>query len=215
MIWGLNPSSIHWPRLMLDLNPHILKNSSLIPREAFQVMYGENTFLISPLYSRTHALYTPPIRDTVRNLQIDVNSNYRWPYPARLSFITVLRAFESPAIIRGTLDIILRMNHPDKDLLDWLAVALCRFTNFQTVQIAFADTRHSAFICVGLHEQYKDTFTSVFEPTLPLVNLCGPKFHRCFQLKLIRIGDLRETRSCDASTLVTTTRAPHTYMTLR
>lgn len=107
----------------------------------------------------------------------------------------MIRAFGSPAIVRGTLDIILPVNHPDKDLLDRLAVDLCRFTNFETVQIAFADTRHSAFICVGLHEQHKDTFTSVFEPTLPLVKVCGLKFHRCFQLKLIRIGYPKEKGS--------------------
>ncbi|MCJ1271625.1 hypothetical protein MMC22_011529 [Lobaria immixta] len=182
MVWGLRPYSPHWPRLMLDLNPPILKTSSLIRREAFQVMYGENTFLISPSYSRTHALYTPPVRDVLRKVQVDVNSNDRWPYLARGSFIPVIRAFDSPAIIRGTLDIILRVNHPVNELLDWLAVALCRFTNFETVKIAFADSGYAASICVALREEHMDTFTSYLGPARPFDTEYGLTFHpRQFQ----------------------------------
>lgn len=167
---------------MLDLNPPILKTSSLIRREAFQVMYGENTFLISPSYSRTHALYTPPIRDVVRKVQVDVNSNDRWPYLARGSFIPVIRAFGSPAIIRGTLDIILRVNHPVNELLDWLAVALCRFKNFETVKIVFADSGYAASICVALREEHMDTFTSYLGPARPFDTEYGLTFHpRQFQ----------------------------------
>lgn len=62
-------------------------------------------------------------------------------------------------------------NHPDNDLQDWLAVALRRFTNFETVQITNVDvTVERSFMHhtrPGLRERHKDTFTSL--ATVPLI----------------------------------------------
>ena len=173
------PLATDWPSRVYNLFPAILTTCKLIRREAFQIMYGENTFYTSNVHRAPTLLSNPQIRDTIRNVHAAVRLHETAPYRRGSSFIHVIREFGSPAVIRGTLDIILRVDPFQNGMLRWFVRALPCFTNFETVQIEFVDESGQGYaqqLCLQFCDRHKDTFTPVFGPALSFAEGCGLRF---------------------------------------
>lgn len=174
------PLSTYWLLAAYQTSPAILHTSRQIRQEAFQVLYGENTFYIGAMHPRLSILNNPQIRDTIRNVHFDVQLNDPLPDRRRSTFINMIREFGSPAIVRNTLYLIFRVAPYHNNLLHWFGRALPGLTNFRTIQCQFLPSSvHSlaASLCPVLCNIYKRTLTPVFGPALSFSNGCGLTFH--------------------------------------
>ncbi|MCJ1428710.1 hypothetical protein MMC29_006621 [Sticta canariensis] len=153
-----NPLSTYWIG-SYDPFPAILNTSSLIRQEAFQVFYGENTFYIGNVHPGFSILNNQQIRNTILNVRFIFRLNDPSPNRARTNFINLIEAFGSPAIVRRTLTIIIRVGPFYNHLFDWLNRGLPRFTNFRNVIFRYVpDSSHLCAkgfcpIVCQLHEQ--------------------------------------------------------------
>ena len=175
------PLTTCWAGAPYQPFPAILRVGRLFRREAFQVMYGENTFYISSMYPTCSILDSRQIHDVIQNVHIDVWLTYSSLSGAsqrRVSFINTIREFGSPTITRGTLHIIFHVSCLYRDvLLNWFTTALLRFTNFRVVLIEYVDSITVGDTCRVLCNTHRDTCTPVFGPALSLDTGIGLEFH--------------------------------------
>lgn len=175
-----SPLSTYWPRTLYVSFLAILRTSSLIRQEAFQVFYGENTFSMSYLHPRRSILNNQRVADTIQNVRFDAHVNDPSPWWRQRNFVNIIHEFGSPAIARGTLTIIFNVESHENNWLAWYARALPRFTNFRTLRIEFSDASpygRLQGICFLLAEEHQDTFAHLFGPAVFFANNCGLEFH--------------------------------------
>lgn len=161
-----NPLSTYWIGSYHPI-PAILNTSSLIRREAFQVFYEENTFYIGNMHPIISILNNQQIRNTILNVQFTFRLNDTSPNRARRNFINLIEAFGSPAIVRRTLTIIIRVGPSNNHLLDWLNRGLPRFTNFRNIMFRYVP--HSAHLraeraCPNVCRVHERILPPVFGP---------------------------------------------------
>lgn len=182
--------------------PAILSTCQLIRREAFQVIYGENFFDIDFYPYLSSMLTNQHIRDAIQNIHFepelyglsasrtdDALSCYALAYLSRLKMITLVREFGSPAIVRGTLNIIFHVGAYENSMFPWFLKAVHRFTNFRIIQFEF----HAGFplihaddfpdlplaekLCPHLCDVLQHSLTPVFGPAQAFANGCGRRFY--------------------------------------
>lgn len=159
--------------------PPILNTCALIRREAFQVLFGENTFYLGFMHPTFSILSSQHISDTIQNVRFDVRLNDTSPNRCRRRFIDLIQVFGSPAIVRGTLDIIFRVAPYHNDLLAWFYTGLPRFTNFRTLRFEFvASCAHRlaerwCFLYCTIHRIH---FTPAFGPGVFFADGRGVQF---------------------------------------
>ena len=147
--------------------PAILNTSRLIRREAFQVFYQENTFYIGGMHPVISILSHQQIRNTIMNVQLTIRLNDPSPDRARGNFINLIEAFGSPAIVRRTLTIIIRVGPFNNHLLKWLDRGLPRFTNFRNIVFRYvADSAHlrAIGVCNKVCRIHEIILSPVFGP---------------------------------------------------
>lgn len=175
------PLTTSWTGAPYQPFPAILSAGRLFRREAFQVMFGENTFFISSMHPMRSILDSPQIHDAIQNVYFNVWLTYTSLSQRRLSFINVIREFGSPAITRGTLHIIFHVNGLfHDDLFNWFTRALLRFSNFRVVLIEYVDSTTIGIgedTCRALCNTHRDTYTPVFGPALSFANGHRLQFH--------------------------------------
>lgn len=118
---------------------NILRTSRLMYREASGVLYRENQYNFTKcfgLYSGCSLAHFPRVRDTIRNIQLDIHP---WPMRVRImeigQFLRLIDLFGNPSILRGTLTVCFVSIDLSFRRLKWFIRALGRFTNFQTVEL--------------------------------------------------------------------------------
>lgn len=161
------PLSTYWLLAAYQTSPAIFHTSRQIRQEAFQVLYGENTFYIGAMHPRLSILNDPQIRDTIQNVHFDVRLNDSSPDRRRSTFINMIREFGSPTIVRNTLNLIFRVAPHHNNLLYWFGRALPRFTNFRSIRCEFLpSSAHSlaASNCPVLCNIYNGILTPIFGP---------------------------------------------------
>lgn len=139
-------------------------------------MYGENTFFISFMHPRYSILKSQRISDMIQNVRISLRLYDRFP---TFNFLHVIREFGSPAIVRATLIIVLRVDENQNGLLPWVVRAMPRFTNFRMVQIEFIDDSfqdNAQGVCLELCNRHRDTFTPVLGPSVSYADGRGLRF---------------------------------------
>lgn len=174
------PLPTHWRGGYYNIRPDVLTTCKKIRREAFEIMYGENTFWINTVQPNRGMLNNQQIKDTIRNVHVDVQINDTWPHGRRLSFIRVLRAFGSPAIVRGTLNIVLHVVLNGIEMLPWLVGALPRCINFRIVQIELEDGSGLGLargLCLILCNTLEAAMTPVFGPAQSFADGYGLRFY--------------------------------------
>lgn len=169
--------------------PAVLRTCRSIRQEAFQVMYGENTFYLDSCHPSYSILDNRQIHDAIQNVHFNVEICFRSLYTRRSIFINMLNEFGSPTIIRGALHLVFHVRglyHDEllrfaragpgvyrDDPLNWYARALPRFTNFRVVRIEYKD--HVTLgvredICCILYNTHREFLTPIFGPALPLAD---------------------------------------------
>ena len=122
----------------------IMRTNRLIHREAFNVLYRENTFggeFFNPLGSSTLSQF-PRLIDAMQNLELLIRPSER--SSGMRKFTSLIRHFGNPCIIRNTLAVHFDMfdanyESTSLDSLDWFLLALTFFTHFRTVELVFND----------------------------------------------------------------------------
>lgn len=175
------PLSTYWKGSGYLRYPAILKYCTVIRREAFQILYGENVFYLGFMHRTVSILRNPRIGDMIQNIHFDVRLNEESPARRRSIFISLLREFGTSAILRGTLNIIFRVDPHNNDLLSWFARGLPRFTNFRTIQMEFLPGSSAQSIAAShylmLCRTYEADLAPVFGPALSFADGRGLKFH--------------------------------------
>lgn len=185
------PISTEWPIAGYERFPAILSICTLVRREAFQVMYGENFFEIGFTHPTYSILDNQKISDTIQNFHFVAGWSTDELAPKnRQDFIDIIRQFRSPAIVRGTLDIIFHVGHR-REHFSWLPIYLRAFTNFRVIQIKFVFTfsdrcypfygHRDLFNVEEVYSIFRGAFerslTPVYGPALTFADGCGLQFH--------------------------------------
>lgn len=177
------PLSMYWPGRAYQPFPAILNTCTRIRQEAFRVLFRENIFYVGFLHPRLSSLNYRRINDTIQNIHVDIQLYSISPFGSRSQLIHLVREFGSPAIVRGTLNIILRVRPSRNQLYFWVGLTLPRFTNFRIVRIEYlADsaphrTDLTETICrqyCAIDEQY---FPVYFGPAISFADGCGLEYH--------------------------------------
>lgn len=175
------PLSTYGPGADCQLFPAILNTCTLIRREAFQIMYGENFFYIGLMHPIHSILNNRRIRDTIQNVHFETRLNHTSPYVSRMNFIHVIKEFGSHAVVRGTLNIIFRVGPYNNDpSVSWFAICLRRFTNFRIIQIEFVTSCahcRAEQLCPLLRDIQEYHLTPVFGPARSFANGRGLQFY--------------------------------------
>lgn len=172
--------------------PDIINTCHLIRREASQVMYGENIFSFEIHSYLTHYIVDKSyFHDSIQNIHFEPQLYDPWELAegtsrswSQFRLLTLIREFGSPAIVRGTLYIILDMGNgsPD-DLFLWFLKALRHLNNFKIVQFEFLvrsrDGEHRLDKSIGdeLCEDLKRSLTPFFGPAESINDEQGLRFH--------------------------------------
>lgn len=167
--------------------PAILNTCHTLRREAFQIMYEENTFNFDFDSDPEHCmLNNRQIHDAIRHVHFE---SWLYDYPghyssvarSRSKMLNLVRKFGSPAIVRGTLKVIFHVDAYDHNLISWYICRLRTFTNFKMVLVEFRPGYPLPFshdfslpepwplLC----EILKDALTPTFGPALSFANACG------------------------------------------
>lgn len=178
-----HPLSTEWPGAGYQPFPAILHTCTLIRREAFQVMYGENTFYMDFMHPTHSILKNRQLRDRIQNVEFEANL---CDLSSQTKFLHLMREFGSPSIVRGVLNIIFRVGASENDgLHSWFAVSLRKFTNFRIIQIeyvaAFRSSLPGAYdlaqqLCPILCDAHKHSLTPVFGPAISFTCRHGLRF---------------------------------------
>ncbi|MCJ1268947.1 hypothetical protein MMC22_008835 [Lobaria immixta] len=174
------PLSTDWIVSAYRPYPAILNTNFLIRREAFQVLYGENMFSIGSSHPRYSILPNRRIRDTIQNIHLSVRLDDPLLYGRRSGFLRLIREFGSPAIVRGTLNVLFHVSAHDNEMFFWFVRGLPRFTNFRSIRFEFMACypdpiaeRLSPTLC-NMHEEL---FTPIFGPATYFANGRGLEYH--------------------------------------
>lgn len=172
LLLGHRPLSTYLPDEDYQPFPAIINTSELIRQEAFQVMYGENIFYIGFRHPRDSILSNRQISDTIRNVHFEayLDARYLAASAIRLNFDEVIQEFGSPAIIRGTLNIIFHVGGHHNSLQQWFIERLPRLTNFRIIRIRFVadcvrvDRPRAEQLCIMLRRMQCLALSPVFGP---------------------------------------------------
>lgn len=110
----------------------ILRTNKLIHREAFEVLYGENTFFKRFWSSYCFQNWFPRVSDTMQNIHMEIAMCRKSSDIQK--FLTLIHYFD-PSIIRDTLVVEFLTEFSLVGPLKWFIRALGRFTNFRTILI--------------------------------------------------------------------------------
>lgn len=174
------PLSTDWVVSAYRPYPAILNTNVLIRREAFQVLYGENMFSIGSMHRRFSILTNQQIGDTIQNLHLSVRLDDHLLYGRRSGFVRLIREFGSPAIVRGTLNVLFHVSAHDNEMLFWFIRGLPRFTNFRSIRFEFmacSGDRVAERLSPILCDMHEELLTPIFGPALYFANGRGLWYH--------------------------------------
>lgn len=179
------PLSTYWLGADYQPFPAIFNTCTLIRREAFEIMYGENIFNIGVLHATHSILNNQEIRDTIQNVQFEAELDEPPPHQSQWDFLKLIQVFGSPCIVRGTLNIIFHVGPHHNGLYDWFQGLLPRLTNFKTIRVEFVlaadsaeDRCPAALLAATLLNMLELTFTPLFGPAVFFrANGVGLDFH--------------------------------------
>ena len=174
------PLSTYWRAACYEPFPAILETCTLIRREAFQVLYGENVFFIGLKHPQISILSNRQIADTIQHVRYAVDLyGPSIPLPKRLIFLHLIHEFGSQAIIRDSLQVVFHIVGLDLPTpMRLYAAGLGRFTNFRIVRFEFVEHRgNTRGACALLAEMFELLLTPKFGPAESFANGCVLEFH--------------------------------------
>lgn len=178
------PLSTCWLGADYQPFPAILNTCTLIRREAFEVMYGENIFNIDFLHATDSILNNQEISDTIQNVQFEARLDEPPPHQSQWDFLKLIQVFGSPSILRGTLNIIFHVGAHHNGLFDWFEGLLPRLANFKTIRVEMvlgadsAQDHRAALLAATLLNMLEVNFTPLFGPAVFFrANGVGLDFH--------------------------------------
>lgn len=149
----------------------ILRTNKLVHREAFEVLYGENTFFKLFWSSYCFQNWFPRVSDTMQNIHMEIAMCRKSSDIQK--FLTLIHYFD-PSIIRGTLVVEFLTEFSLVHPLKWFIRALGRFTNFRTIEVHVHDP-----LCYHRNIFHlRDYLKTALEPLLGYAQGCNTlRFH--------------------------------------
>lgn len=160
----------------------ILRTCRYIRAEGVIVFYRENTFFIRTWHPRFTPLPSEQIGNMIQNLTVQIRRAELYRYPHH-EFMTIVHAFEDPAIIRGTLTVYYFLCPPGPYPYLWRRPThireLRRFTNFRVVEveIAYSSDYHPSSQATQMHrDRVESALRFVLGPARPSPHRNGLTF---------------------------------------
>lgn len=147
----------------------IFHTSRLIHAESINVFYRVNTFYVSRL-PRITVLPSQSVSDMIQNLNFDISLGIAFMRTCREQFIALVLTFGDPAIIRGTLRVLIYIpppHHRRPSPLPFFLRGLRRFTNFRVVEINLRYTSRTTYTIAGHYGRVENALRTVLGPTTP------------------------------------------------
>lgn len=158
--------------------PALLATCKLIYKEAFQVVWGENTYYWSTYTAPLLPSILHRIEDTIQRLHVAVPLSSYSTVSAEL--LNLIYKFENPARIRGLLVMTCFLDNDEfveRRTRKLFISALGRFTNFRSIQI----TLTQEFKRVHISDYFYQWIAAIMQPRLgpskPCADGLAVEFH--------------------------------------